>query len=104
LNLVVLIGQDCGQFPLKEGEIEIQEGIVENRGTAVCLYLQSAARGKGQWHHGALDDGEFPIDRTIHDPDRFRFKGQMEAALIPSDRPSEACDVGGAGSMGESMA
>jgi hypothetical protein len=38
---------------IKEGEIEIQEGVVESRGTIVCLYLQSAARGKGQWHHGA---------------------------------------------------
>ena len=36
---------------IKEGEIEIQEGVVESRGTAVCLYLQSAARGKG---HGIM--------------------------------------------------
>jgi hypothetical protein len=28
------------------------------------------------------DGGEFPMDRTIHDPDRIRSKGQMEAALI----------------------
>jgi hypothetical protein len=50
------------------------------------------------------DDGEFPMDRTIHGPDRIRSKGQMEAALIRPIAPSEACGVVGAGSMYESTA
>ena len=68
---------------IKEGEIEISgRAFVESRRKAVCLYLQLVARGKGHGIMVCRDDGEFPMDRTIHDPDRIRSQGQMEATLI----------------------
>ena len=66
----------------------------------MSLFAISSA-GKGTWHHGARGDGEFPIDRAIHDPDRIRSKGQMEAALIRPIVHQKLAMEEGAGSMEE---
>jgi hypothetical protein len=75
---------DCARLrtvSIKQGDMETQKGLGEKPRDTVCLYFKSAARGRGQ-RIMVRCRMRFPMDRTIHDPDRIRSRGQMEAALI----------------------